>query len=212
MATWPGGRQAEGTPVLAAGASLLGDQDLHLLNEGTHHRLYEKLGAHLVVVDGRPGVFFAVWAPNAARVSVIGRFNDWDRERHPLRRRAESGVWEVFVPDIAAGTPYKYHVVSGVTDHAVDKADPFGVRHEIPPRTGSVVWDLSYQWGDEAWLSERKARNSLGGPGLHLRGSPRLVATRARRGQPRAELPRAGAAGSPTTSSGWASPTSSSCR
>ena len=160
----PGGRKAEGTPVLEAGASLLGDQDLHLFNEGTHHRLYEKLGAHLVVVDGQPGVFFAVWAPNAERVSVMGGFNDWDRGRHPLRRRGESGVWEGFVPGIAAGTTYKYHVVSSVTDHAVDKADPFGVRHETPPRTGSIVWDLSYPWGDEAWMRERKPRNSLAAP------------------------------------------------
>jgi 1,4-alpha-glucan branching enzyme len=91
-------------------------------------------------------------------------FNDWDPGSHPLQRRGDSGVWEGFVPGVVAGASYKYHLVSAATDHAVDKADPFAVRHETPPRTGSVVWDVSYEWGDEAWMRQRKARNSLSAP------------------------------------------------
>src|SRR5262245_63074098 len=95
-ATAPGEPHAGETPVLEAGPSLLGDQDLHLFNEGTHHRLYEKLGSHLVIVDGVPGAYFAVWAPNAERVTVMADFNDWNPDRQPLRRRGDSGVWEGF--------------------------------------------------------------------------------------------------------------------
>jgi len=169
-ATSPGGRPAGGTPVLTGGASLLGDQDLHLFNEGTHQRLYEKLGSHLVIVDGEPGTYFAVWAPNAERVAVMADFNDWDPSTHPLQRRGDSGVWESFVPGVVAGASYKYHLVSAATDHAVDKADPFAVRHETPPRTGSVVWDLSYEWGDEAWMTARARRDATREP-VTSRGS-----------------------------------------
>jgi 1,4-alpha-glucan branching enzyme len=157
-ATSPGGRHAGGTPVLAGGASLLGDQDLHLFNEGTHQRLYEKLGSHLVIVDGEPGTYFAVWAPNAERVAVMADFNDWDPGSHPLQRPGRLGR----LGGLRAGRRRRrlVQVPLGLGRQlitAVDKADPFAVRHETPPRTGSVVWDLSYEWGDEAWMRQRKA-------------------------------------------------------
>ncbi|MFN0071990.1 MAG: 1,4-alpha-glucan branching protein GlgB [Chloroflexota bacterium] len=138
--------------------------DLHLFNEGSHVRLYDRLGAHLVTVDGAAGVNFAVWAPNAASVSVIGDFNGWNKLSHPLHPSGSSGIWEQFIPGISKGTVYKYHVVSRHGGYAVDKADPFGVRHEVPPRTGSVVWDLNYAWGDAEWMAERGQRNASQAP------------------------------------------------
>jgi 1,4-alpha-glucan branching enzyme len=145
-------------------AAFLGDQDLHLFNEGRHLRAWEKLGAHPVAVGGREGSRFAVWAPNAARVTVMGDFNGWDKSRHPLEARGTSGLWEGFVPEVGPGAVYKYHVVSRLGGYEVDKADPFGFRHEVPPRTGSVVWDLAYEWGDATWMGERARRNALDAP------------------------------------------------
>src|SRR5688572_21668787 len=118
--------------------SLLTDWDIHLFNEGTHHKLWEKLGSH--IVPG--GVIFGVWAPNAERVSVVGDFNDWNRESHPLRAREGSGIWEGFIPDLGRGATYKYHIVSRGHGYRVDKADPMAVHHEMPPATASKVWDL----------------------------------------------------------------------
>ena len=112
---------------------LLTDQDLHLFNEGSHLRLYEKLGAHPCTWDGTEGTYFAVWAPSAERVCVVGDFNSWDRARHPLQPRANSGIWEGFVPGAGQGAHYKYHVASRAGAFAVDKADPFAFRHETPP-------------------------------------------------------------------------------
>jgi hypothetical protein len=137
--------------------SLLSDQDLYLFNEGTHLRLWEKLGAH--PVDG--GTYFAVWAPNAERVSVIGEFNDWDPERHPLRSRDRSGVWEGVVPGVSRGARYKYRVTSRYGGYRVDKADPLGLYHESPPQTASRVWSLEYAWGDGTWMADRGARDAL---------------------------------------------------
>ncbi len=145
-------------------ASLLNSDDLFLFNEGTHNRMYEKLGAHLGVVDGESGTFFGVWAPSARQVTVIGDFNGWNPGSHPMHSRGSSGVWECFIPGIGKGAHYKYHVVSHVHGHVFDKADPFGYRHEKPPRTASEVWDLDYQWSDQAWMQGRKARNSLQAP------------------------------------------------
>src|SRR5215212_1634377 len=105
-------------------STLLDEWDFHLFNEGTHHKLWHKLGSH--IVPG--GVIFGVWAPNAARVSVIGDFNDWNRDGHPLERRGGSGIWEGFIPGVAKGTVYKYHIVSQHNGYRVDKADPFAVR------------------------------------------------------------------------------------
>ncbi len=120
--------------------SLLTEQDLYLFNEGTHYRLYEKMGAHPLAVGGLAGTYFAVWAPNAERVSVVGSFNGWDRSAHPLRLREPSGIWEGFIPGVGEGASYKYHVASKIGGYAADKADPFAFRAEVPPGTASVVW------------------------------------------------------------------------
>ena len=157
----------EDMPVGAADAvidhgtrSLVAEWDLHLFNEGTHHKLWEKLGAH--IVPG--GVVFGVWAPNAERVSVIGDFNGWNPEANWLQPVGQGGIWEGFIPDLHKGATYKYHVVSRFNDFRVDKADPFGIRHQIPPETASIVWDLDYEWNDADWMSNRRARNSYEAP------------------------------------------------
>ena len=144
--------------------TLLGDDDLHYFNEGTHYRLYEKLGAHLVTAGRTPGTYFAVWAPNAAQVSVIGDFNGWNAASHPLRARGHSGIWEGFIADVDAGALYKYHIVSRYHDYCVDKADPYGLAHEEPPHTASMVADLWYLWGDQTWMEGRGQRHVLEAP------------------------------------------------
>jgi 1,4-alpha-glucan branching enzyme len=144
--------------------SLLADDDLHLFNEGTHSRLYQKLGAHTRTVAGTHGTSFGVWAPNARSVSVIGAFNDWDTTAHPLVPAAGSGIWEGFVPGVGTGVLYKYHIVSRHGGYRVDKTDPFAVFNEIPPHTASIVWDLSYEWGDLAWMRDRHRRNAFDAP------------------------------------------------
>ena len=144
--------------------SALSDQDLYLFNEGSHLRLYEKLGAHPTTRRGRPGTRFSVWAPNARSISVAGDFNGWNREANPLHPRASSGIWEGFVPDVGTGALYKYHVVSRAGDYRVDKGDPFAFHAEVPPRTASVVWNLDYTWSDKDWIETRAARQSLGAP------------------------------------------------
>ena len=148
----------------ARGKSLITDDDLHLFNEGTHARLYEKLGAHRSRVGGSEGTYFAVWAPNAEAVFVTGSFNDWNKESQPLARRAHSGIWEGFVPGIGKGTLYKYFVRSRFGGYRADKADPFSIFNEIPPKTASIVWDLDYSWGDHGWMAERRERNALNKP------------------------------------------------
>ena len=131
---------------------ILTDYDLHLLAEGTHLRSYEKMGAHLV--EG--GTHFAVWAPNAASVSVIGDFNDWKPESQPLQPRPEAGVWELFVPGVQSGACYKYHIVSRLAAYTVAKADPYAFYSELRPGTASRVWDLnSYTWHDSEWVASR---------------------------------------------------------
>jgi 1,4-alpha-glucan branching enzyme len=144
--------------------NLLTDQDLYLFNEGRHYRAYDKLGAHLTTRSGEAGVCFSVWAPNAREVTVIGSFNGWNPDAHPLQARGSSGIWEGFVPGVTKGAAYKFHIVSLHHGHVVDKADPFGMWHEKPPRTASVVWDLEYQWADQNWMQNRQARNSLQAP------------------------------------------------
>jgi len=144
--------------------SLLSDYDLHLFNEGNHNSLHDKLGAHLATVDGQRGTYFAVWAPDAYSVSVIGDFNGWNKESHCLRPRGSSGIWEGFIPDLAHGTVYKYHVASRYQGYSVDKADPFALENELPPRTASIVWDPAYAWGDEAWMRSRHRHNALNRP------------------------------------------------
>src|SRR5215813_7597504 len=129
--------------------SLLSDHDLYLFNEGSHVRLYDRLGSHARTVDGVAGTNFAVWAPDAEVVNVMGAFNDWNNSSHPMRPVASSGIWEVFVPGAKKGESYKYHVVSRYHGYQVDKADPFAIHAENPPKTASIVWDLDYQWHDQ---------------------------------------------------------------
>jgi 1,4-alpha-glucan branching enzyme len=159
--------------------ALLSDYDLHLLAEGTHYRTYEKLGAHVKNVDGTVGTHFAVWAPNAERVSVIGDFNNWDPDRHRMDLRAAAGVWETFIPEVRNGALYKYRVHSRYNAFVADKADPYGFAAEIRPQTASMVWDLAgYNWGDSEWIASRGRRHALDAPisvyELHL-GSWRRV-------------------------------------
>ncbi len=143
----------------------LTDYDLYLFGEGTHLRAYEKLGAHPGEIDGRPGVHFAVWAPNAERVSVVGNHNGWDPHAHPMQPRAEAGMWETFIPDVGTGALYKYHIESRLNNYQVDKADPYGYAAEVRPQTASRVWDLAgYSWGDAQWMASRAKANSLDSP------------------------------------------------
>ncbi|TMA28566.1 MAG: 1,4-alpha-glucan branching protein GlgB [Deltaproteobacteria bacterium] len=153
--------------------SLLSKDDLHLFNEGSHLRLYQHLGAHL----GNEGTWFAVWAPNARIVNVIGNWNGWDKHKDVLELRGDSGVWEGFVPGVGQGATYKFHIEAR-NGYRVDKADPLAFRAEQPPHTASVVWDLGYRWGDSKWMHERSKRGALDAPisiyELHL-GSWRRV-------------------------------------
>jgi 1,4-alpha-glucan branching enzyme len=151
-------------PAVRYDVSLLTDNDLYLFNEGSHYRLYDKMGAHLIESKGVQGTIFSVWAPNARNVYVIGSFNGWDHSSHPLQPRGSSGIWEGFIPGASKGTVYKFHIVSNHHGHRVDKADPIGLLHEKPPRTASVVWDLESSWNDADWLSKRAERNSLHAP------------------------------------------------
>ncbi|RMD70276.1 MAG: 1,4-alpha-glucan branching protein GlgB [Gammaproteobacteria bacterium] len=153
------------TPRLRHDVSLLTEHDIFLFKEGTHYRLYKKLGSHILTVDGQPGVLFAVWAPNAERVSVMGDFNGWDPASHPLKVREDgSGIWEGFVPGLGHGALYKYRIVSRYGGYQADKGDPFAFRWEQPPKTASVVWDLSYTWHDRRWMEERHRHNALEAP------------------------------------------------
>ena len=156
----------ETMPARAVGCSLnmLTDQDLFLFNEGSHYRLYERLGAHAATVDGVEGVYFAVWAPNARQVSVTGDFNSWDKSRDALCPRGRSGIWEGFIPGVMEGTAYKYHIVSQQGDYRVDKADPFAFYAETSPRTASIVRALNYAWEDQSWMGKRRTRNALDAP------------------------------------------------
>jgi len=137
----------------------LGDLDLYLAGEGTHHRLYERLGAHLHETDGVKGVSFAVWAPNARRVSVIGDFNRWDGRLFPMRQMGSSGIWEIFVPGLGQGTVYKYEIKTAKGDLRI-KTDPYAFAMELRPGTASIVWELeAYEWHDDAWMTTRSERN-----------------------------------------------------
>ena len=134
--------------------------DRYLFREGTHSRLYEKLGAHIVPGGG---VRFGVWAPGARSVAVVGDFNGWDPRAHPMRG-SDAGIWETHVPGATAGSVYKYHVVSEDGRHRADKADPFAFRCELPPRTGSVASALDYEWNDASWMRARARANALDAP------------------------------------------------
>ncbi|MFZ1904235.1 MAG: 1,4-alpha-glucan branching protein GlgB [Steroidobacteraceae bacterium] len=146
------------------------EQDIYLFREGTYFRAYEKLGAHLLKGDaahgsGIKGTHFAVWAPNAARVAVVGDFNAWRPDANPLTARPDSsGIWAGVVPNAGRGALYKYHVESARGGYTVQKSDPYAFRCETPPRTASVVWDTTYEWGDSEWMRTRAQANALGAP------------------------------------------------
>jgi 1,4-alpha-glucan branching enzyme len=144
--------------------TLLDDGDLSSFAGGSHPKLYEKLGAHPFVVDDKPGTYFAVWAPNASKVFVIGDFNNWDRTTHPLQMRGRSGIWEGFISCVAAGALYKYYVVSRYHGYSVEKSDPFGFCSEVSPATASIIWDLDYKWRDRKWMDNRREYNAIDAP------------------------------------------------
>jgi 1,4-alpha-glucan branching enzyme len=144
--------------------TLLTEQDLYLFNEGSHFRLHEKLGSHLISEGGLQGTYFAVWAPDAEKVFVMGDFNGWSKESHSLQPRDHSGIWEGFIPGVNKGARYKYHVVSRYGGYRVDKADPFAFYNIPPPETVSIVWDLDYTWGDQEWMADRGSRISPDSP------------------------------------------------
>ena len=143
---------------------LLSDFDLHLMAEGRHYDTYEKLGAHIKTVNGNTGVNFAVWAPSARRVSIVGDFNGWDGRIHPMRPRGSSGIWELFLPTIGEGAVYKYEITGPHENLLPLKADPYAFRSELRPNTGSVVANLEYQWNDSNWIAARERKNWLDSP------------------------------------------------
>jgi 1,4-alpha-glucan branching enzyme len=136
----------------------LGELDLHLFGEGRHEHIYEKLGAHVLTHEGKRGIGFAVWAPNAKSVSVVGDFNEWDGARHRMRSLGSSGVWELFIPGLRQGALYKYEIKSGRQKFL--KADPYALTMEVPPRTSSIVFKSTYKFGDRAWMTLRKKRQA----------------------------------------------------
>jgi 1,4-alpha-glucan branching enzyme len=143
--------------------TLLTKDDLYLFNEGTHFHLYEKLGAHPLESEGTRGTHFAVWAPNAEHVSVIGNFNNWQKGAHALSPVKASGIWQGFLPGVDNGALYKFHIRAR-GGYEVDKTDPFAFFNEIPPKTASIVWDLRYTWRDQSWMEHRSSQNSLNAP------------------------------------------------
>src|SRR5712691_6542918 len=137
---------------------ILTDFDLHLLAEGTHHRAFEKLGAHRLTVGTTTGVHFAVWAPNAERVSLIGDFNGWDGRVHPMRLLLPNGIWEIFIPELPDGEKYKFEI-RAKSGELLKKSDPFGFAFEVPPNSSSVVHDISrYEWHDGEWMATRRGQ------------------------------------------------------
>lgn len=145
-------------------AHLLTDQDLYLFNEGNHFKLYEKFGAHPAVIGGAEGTLFAVWAPNAKAVNVIGDFNGWNKGHDALKQRGQSGIWEGFIPEVRQGQNYKYFIQSRYNNFSAEKADPMAFAAEVPPKTASVVGSLVYNWNDGDWMKSRGARTGLKSP------------------------------------------------
>jgi 1,4-alpha-glucan branching enzyme len=144
---------------------VLGELDVYLIGEGNHLQIYEKLGAHPMAMEGVAGVAFLVWAPSARRVSVVGNFNDWDGRRHPMRKRIECGVWELFIPEVGAGEVYKYEIKGPQGELLPLKADPFAFAAEHPPRTASIVHGIGHiPWNDDDWMNTRAAANARNAP------------------------------------------------
>jgi len=144
--------------------TLLAPEDFYLFNEGSHYRIYDKLGAHVIDSQGTAGAVFSVWAPNARRVTVIGSFNNWNPTTHQLQPRGSSGIWEGFIPGVTKGTLYKFHIDSNQHGYHTERADPVAVFDEKPPRTASVVWDLNYDWNDGNYMQRRGAANNTHAP------------------------------------------------
>jgi 1,4-alpha-glucan branching enzyme len=163
---WPDGSATEADDPYRYGP-VLTEFDIHLLGEGTHFEAFNKLGARTITHGIRAGVHFAVWAPNARRVSVVGNFNAWDGRVHPMRAIKPGGYWEIFIPDLGQGDPYKFEVI-GAYGSRVLKADPCGRYFEVPPNTASIVWDGSgHDWQDEAWMAARLRSSRPGEAGAH---------------------------------------------
>src|SRR5436190_3900972 len=142
----------------------LGEMDLYLFGQGNEFRIYDKLGSHLRNPDGVAGVGFAVWAPNAQRVSVVGVFNNWDGRVHSMRMLGSSGIWEIFIPGLGEGTLYKYEIKT-LHGHLSVKTDPYGTFYEVPPKNASIVWNTEkFKWTDSQWLDQRGRRDPLRSP------------------------------------------------
>ncbi|MBI5057600.1 MAG: 1,4-alpha-glucan branching protein GlgB [Nitrospirae bacterium] len=145
--------------------SLFTDHDIYLFKEGNHFKLYDKLGSHLMTVNGQEGTYFAVWAPNAKQITVMGDFNGWNKESHPITSRWDgSGIWEGFIPGLKKGNIYKYHIISNYNGYSIDKGDPYALYWELPSKTASIIWDLDYTWNDQEWMGNRSKANALSAP------------------------------------------------
>ena len=145
--------------------SFFSEFDINLFKAGKHYRLYEKFGSHITTLNGVEGTYFAVWAPSAKSVSVIGDFNYWQEGKHQLHVRwDQSGIWEGFIPEVGKGSLYKYKIQSNHNNTITEKADPYARRCEHPPKTASVVWTDTYAWEDEQWLKKRKKHNAIDAP------------------------------------------------
>jgi len=142
----------------------LGEGDLYLFGKGDERRIYEKLGSQLRTIDGVAGASFAVWAPNAQRLSVVGAFNNWDGRIHQMRSLGPSGVWEIFIPGVQEGTLYKYEI-RDLHGHISLKTDPYGFFFETPPKNAAIVWNTTkFNWSDESWMVQRRQHNQLRSP------------------------------------------------
>jgi 1,4-alpha-glucan branching enzyme len=141
----------------------LGDIDLHLVGEGRHEELYDKLGAHVIEHQGVRGTTFAVWAPSARSVSVVGDFNSWDGRLHPMRSLGSSGIWELFLPGVYSGAFYKFEILTQQGEIRL-KADPVAFATEVPPKTASMVYESHHEWDDAEWLERRRGAEHVSGP------------------------------------------------
>ncbi len=169
---------------------VIGDFDLYLFGEGNHTRIYDKLGAHPMRIGESDGVHFAVWAPNAQRVSVVGDFNGWDGRVHPMRSLGPSGVWEIFIPAARVGHRYKFEIRTRDGEILL-KIDPYGLAFEVPPLSASIVTRSEYQWNDADWMAARAAASVVPPADGHLRGAPRIVGPHPGGGRPLPDLSRA---------------------
>ena len=187
----------------------LGESDLFLFGKGDERRIYEKLGAQLRTIDGVPGVSFAVWAPNAQRISVVGNFNGWDGRFHPLRLLGASGVWEIFVPGVGIGAHYKFEIRDAHGSISL-KTDPYGFFFEVAPKNAAIVWDTrKFKWTDDAWMKRRRGQVPLRSPVSIYEVHP---GSWRKKTMSESLSYRELAAPWLNTSSAWVSPTSSFCR